>query len=205
VSCSLKALLVVAVVAAAGCGDDSRGPRTAPAVHPSERALTRLGLTRRRPRGLREACRRLAARRRPAPLGCPPVVPRGAWALRYERASRSDYQMEMLSPSIHPSSGGHWAVGAGAPGAFERVLHPSTSRLVEPGITRTRTRLGPVAATRYVVPPDYRGLGIYRGHVSYTWTVEGVEYFLSVHGRRNSRRARVMAEELSRVVRAEHG
>jgi hypothetical protein len=122
----------------------------------------------------------------------------------YADASRSGYQLEMHSPVLHRSSAGHWAVGAGAPGAFERVLHPSTREL-EPGVTKRRTHLGAVAATLYVVPPDIPSGGMYRGHVSYSWTLGGVEYFLSLHGRRNSARARVMADALARSIRASSG
>jgi hypothetical protein len=135
---------------------------------------------------------------------CPPVVPRGLWQLQYSDASRSGYQLEMHSPTIHYSSAGHWAVGAGPPGGLERVLHPSTREL-EPGVTKERTRLGPVPATRYVVPPDVSGGGVYRGHVSFAWTSRGVEYYLSLHGRRNGARARAMAQALAASVRAAGG
>jgi hypothetical protein len=183
---------VALALAAVGCGGAPEGDDIRAA------AFRQAGLTADVPNALRAACRRIESDAGPT-VYCPPVVPAGPFQVRSVDSGRGGYNLDLYSPAIHRSSGGHWATGVTRPGELAWILHPSTSRLA-PEVVRRTVRLGAVRAVRYVIPQDVNGGSIYMGHVLYVWKARGRTYYLTLHGRRNGARARLMAEALAAKI-----
>jgi hypothetical protein len=113
------------------------------------------------------------------------------------------YGIEVMSPALPDSNGGHWVFAVGDPKALLTSIFlpaPLTppgsppSKGSQPART-TRIKLGTTLATVYFMPPFPVG-GLYGGHVVVQWSASGTSYQFSLHGYTNIKRAELMAQAL---------
>jgi hypothetical protein len=217
--------LLIAVLAAAGCGSgqstarptvtiDPPGPPKSPGrvvLRTPDRDLRRRGrsleLTSVLPRSVRRACAKAADRSREV-VYCPPLVPIGAalvagvdGVLR-SRDFRRGFVANFLSRSVRPSRSapGHWTLAEGDLKALRGLLHPRDYDPHEGAIRRRSLRIDHAWATLRLMPSFRIFHGIYGGHAVVSWACAGREYQLSMHGHGNAGRAILMATALAREL-----
>jgi hypothetical protein len=111
--------------------------------------------------------------------------------MRY-RDLTDGYQVSFYTPGTVAAQGGHWTFGAGSAEALDVYLH-----LTGPIVNATvlgETRLANTPVTIYAMPADQPGF--YAGHVIAAWQLDRTTYHLTIHGRRNRSRLKVMAQAM---------
>ncbi len=206
------------VVIGAGCGHTSRrgADRAQSRVTPSVASSSALGLTRKHPRRYRKVCGKQADQ---APAGagtCPPLIPKGHLAILYSgrlggrEADPGGFSADLASPSIShldgahvETNGGHWHYDVAWTAAARQmaiargVIHPPNAA------HRSKCRRRDVEGQRMRVcrvVPYQQGGGINGGHIAYVWRDGDTAYVVSLHGYRNSPRARAMIGALVDAV-----
>lgn len=200
--------LLTLVAAGCGSGDDRTAEERAEQMRPVDGARLRaLGLTRRIPRQVRQACaeaRRLAK----TPVVCPRLIPdipltriEGLWGSIVFDAEPRLYMLNFNNAGgffNRPLRGvEHWIAGGGAADAVEKWILTDVGNEAkgDPELVRTETLRG--RRVRIYRFPPYPAGGPNGSHVGAFVRVDSRLVFASLHGSRYAEAAAQMAADLA--------